>query len=107
MRTAKQILDEARAEGRVWIEGELEFPFGVTCDVAYNRLYKIGCECGDMVSKHGRSQVYVYPCYDSGYYVLDWYDGDRPGPWAVTRFNAESARCSVKRENDGSLKVTD
>jgi len=106
MRTPKQILDQARAEGRVWIEGELEFEFGVMCDVAFHQLHDIASQVGAMVRKSGSSMVYVYPAFSDAYYVLDWYDGDRPGPWRITLYRPESAGFCVTREKDGTLKVT-
>jgi hypothetical protein len=95
------IYEEAKRTGRIWLGGEHEFRFGLTCDEAYNRLYGICCACGGVVAKRGGSMLTLSHPEHPGYYLLDWYDSDRPGPARIDLYNPKSTRAE-----DFGLKTT-
>jgi hypothetical protein len=90
----KAIFEEAKRTGRIWLGGEHEFPFGITCDQAYHRLLDICCACGGVVSRRGRSMLTLSLSHEVGYYMLDWYDADRPGPEVIHLWMPKTAFAS-------------
>jgi hypothetical protein len=102
MRSAKQILREAREDGRVLIEGEMEFPYGITSPEAITIMDKIACDCGYMAS-HRCGTIRVSGPGIIGEYVLDWYDTTRPGPWKIEHWTAERASHPLFRTPEGGL----
>jgi hypothetical protein len=85
------VVRKALTEGTVWLGGELDFPTESTCEEAYQRLLGIAEQIGAMVRKSGMSMVYVYPPFDGGYWVVDWFQPEAARPKKVERWECRGA----------------
>lgn len=74
---------------RLWLSGEMELPIGLRCHEAYALMAHIAEECGYLVGKRGQSVLHVSGGDIEGYYVLDWYDGERPGPVRIEHWTCK------------------
>lgn len=73
----------------LWFGGEMAIPMGLRCHEARAVMAKIAEECGYIVS-NGRSRFTVSGGDIIGYYTLDWFDGERPGPVKVEHWTCTS-----------------
>jgi len=91
-RSPQLILEEATRTGTVLLGGELEFPFRSSHAEALARLCRTAEQVGAMVSSDGTASIIkVYPAYDGGYYVLDWFRPDSPQVGKIERWDSTAA----------------
>jgi len=89
---ARSIADEAKATGRVYICGEMDFPANEGVAVAWERANHIAEECGYIVNRNRNSAILtIYPPYSSQYVTLDWISPERPDLAKVTVWTPQEA----------------
>lgn len=83
-----EILTELQSGKLLWLGGEMEIPTGITSTQAYAIANKIACSSGYLVSHRG-GRLTISGGDIRGYYVLDWFDTERPGPVKVEHWTSE------------------
>jgi hypothetical protein len=93
VRTARQIVDEIKSSGRVWLDGEMEFPANLPIHEAKVIAARIAEDCGYLVCYYNgcRSMLQISGGDMPGYVVLDWYDNIQPGPQSVSVMSEDRA----------------
>jgi hypothetical protein len=89
--SAQDIMNEAKETGRVWLGGEMEFPFEITCGEAAHLAYQIANACGYLVRLQGSSRLAISGGDIIGEIVLDWFSPDATYPAKVEHWTCESA----------------
>lgn len=62
------------ATGRVWIDGELEFPSDCTAAQALVRLQRICEDCGGVAVRESKGRIGVFPPGLPVHVVLEWFE---------------------------------
>jgi hypothetical protein len=91
--TTQQIAEQAKKQGRVWLCGEMEIPYGLTACQAFNKLKVIAENCGYLVSwaYSVGTAIRIEGADIVGYYILDWMSPTNPGPMKIEHWTAETA----------------
>jgi len=83
----------------IWLGGEMEFPWGITAQEAFDICCHIAVQCGYVVRwKYGKSAFEVAGGDIPGYYVLDWFDRSRPGPVKIERWTCTAEYIEPQKE---------
>lgn len=94
-RSPKQIIDEAKRTGTVWLGGEMEFPLSYSHAEALARLRRTAEQVGGLVGARGTSAITVHvDPYDGGYYTLDWFRPDAKSVVKIERWDSVAAYTS-------------
>jgi hypothetical protein len=88
---ASEIIKHAKTTGRLWLGGEMEFPFPARIRDTEQAAVNVAENCGYLVTRDGMSRLQISGGDIPGYIVLDWFQSDRIGPEKVEPWTSESA----------------
>lgn len=86
-----RIITNSDGSRTLHLGGEMDFPIGITAGEAFARCSAIAEDCGYLVSwKYGHSAFSICGGDIVGYYVLDWFDRERPGPEKIEHWSCKA-----------------
>jgi hypothetical protein len=93
---AQLVMDEALQTGIAHLGGEMSIPIADGIAAAYKYAVNVAEQCGYLVSyTYGKSAIKVTGGDLAGYWVLDWYESDRPKLGKIEHWSAEWAHAPL------------